>query len=123
MSSNQFSRSRSNGRTDISNERNLEKGPHEPATQALPMFGGSGRGRPPVLDIPHSSFRPTLKGSPHANGINSPTNYAWLEFGSLGPVSLGTPPVENGNSHSQGSGLSNEASVEHRPAIYSNRER
>lgn len=120
MASNQFSRSRSNGRTDISNDRNLEKGggPHEPATQG-------GRGRPPVLDIPNSSFRPGLKGSPRANGINSPTDYTWLEFGSLGPVSLGnTPSLENGNSHSQGgSGLSNAASMEQRPAIYSIRER
>lgn len=123
MSSNQFPRSRINGRTDISNDRNLEKGPHEPATQALPMFGGSGRGRPPFLDIPHSSFRPAMKGSPNANGINSPTQFTWLEFGSLGPVSLGTPPLENGNSHSNGSGLSNAASIEQRPAIYSNGER
>ncbi|KAH0459218.1 hypothetical protein IEQ34_012032 [Dendrobium chrysotoxum] len=123
MTANQFPRPRINGRSDISHDKNLEKGPHEPATQTIPMFGGSGRGRPPVLDIPHSSFRPALKGSPHANGINLPTDYGRLEFGSLGHVSFGTLSLENGNSHSQDSGFSNPALIEQRPAIHSNRER
>lgn len=123
FSANQFPRSRINGRTDISHDKNFEKGPHEPATRALPTFGGSGRGRPPVLDIPQSSFRPALKVSPRANGINLPVDYGRLEFGSLGPVSLGTLPLENGNSHGQGSGFSNAASIEQKPAINSNRER
>lgn len=118
MAANQFPRSRINGRTDISHDKNSEKGPHEPATQVMPMFGGSGRGRPPVLDIPHLSFRPVLKGLPHANGTNLPAEYGRVEFGSLGPVSLGTP-----NSHSQDSGFSNAASIEQRPTIHSNRER
>ncbi|XP_020688609.1 uncharacterized protein LOC110104016 [Dendrobium catenatum] len=119
MTANQFPRPRINGRADISHDKNLEKGPHEPATQ----FGGSGRGRPPVLDIPHLSFRPALKGSPHANGINLPTDYGRLEFGSLGPVSFGTLSLENGNSHSQDSGFPNPALIEQRPAIHSNTER
>ncbi|XP_020598820.1 uncharacterized protein LOC110038352 isoform X2 [Phalaenopsis equestris] len=118
MASNQFPRSRINGRTDISHHK--EKGPHEPATQALPMFGGSGRGRPPVLDMPHSAFRPAMKGSPRANRINLQADYGRLEFGSLGPVSLETPPLENGNSLSQGSGFSNTASIDQRSTIYSN---
>ncbi|KAG0467477.1 hypothetical protein HPP92_019057 [Vanilla planifolia] len=131
MNANQIPRPWNNGRADMSYGMGfIERGPNEAATQTVvPVFGGNGRGKPPLVDIPKAPSRPALKGSPHGNVVHTPLDYCNLEFGSLGPVSLVIPTTEHGkkldfiNSSVQGAGIRNTASSIQSPVINSNSSR
>ncbi|KAH7672503.1 Polynucleotide adenylyltransferase protein [Dioscorea alata] len=86
-SANILPRNRNNGRPmtppDMSFQEKVSHDPPSPSQSPSLGLGGSGRGKPALLDIPQAS-RPTVKGVPQANGLVFPPD---------GRVELGSVPL------------------------------